>query len=91
MNALLIVLMCVLITIILYTVEMGIFKFSHVSGFWLFLLSEIIVFGKLLFCCLYFDIGYYGKLSSPLELPFLGCFILLGSRLVATSYHHLIW
>nr|BAV82507.1 cytochrome c oxidase subunit III [Hymenolepis microstoma]BBB87185.1 cytochrome c oxidase subunit 3 [Hymenolepis microstoma] len=91
MNVLLFVLLCVLVTIFLYTVEMNVFNFSHVSGFWLFLLSEVIIFGTLLFCCLYYDIGYYGNLSSPLELPFLGCFILLGSSIVATSYHHLIW
>lgn len=90
MNLLLIVLLCGLFIIFLWLNEINIIILSCVSGFWLFLISEFIIFGTLIFCCLYFDIGYYDKLSSSLELPFLGCFVLLGSRVVATAYHHLI-
>ncbi|VDL58338.1 unnamed protein product [Hymenolepis diminuta] len=42
--------------------------------------SNATIFGRLLFCCLYYDYNYYINLSRSLELPFLGCFILLGSR-----------
>lgn len=91
MNLLLVILLCFIVVIFIYAAELNKFIFNHVSGFWLFLLREIIIFGALIFCCLYFDIGYYDNLSRALELPFLGCFILLGSRIVATSYHHLIW
>nr|YP_009178846.1 cytochrome c oxidase subunit III [Pseudanoplocephala crawfordi]ALJ78641.1 cytochrome c oxidase subunit 3 [Pseudanoplocephala crawfordi] len=91
-SLLLFALFCMLLSIILYLYDsenIGC-KLCYVSGFWLFILSEVIVFGSLLFCCLYFDYNYYINLSSALELPFLGCFFLLGSSLTVTSYHHLI-
>lgn len=90
-NLLLIVLLLMLLIIYVYIGEMNVITFNYISGFWLFLFSEVIIFGTLIFCCLYFDIGYYDSLSSSLELPFLGCFILLGSSIIATAYHHLIW
>lgn len=89
---LLFVLFCIVSSIVLYLWEWGISVVGthYVSGFWLFILREVAVFGRLLFCCLYFDHSCYTNLSRALELPFLGCFILLGSRLTVTSYHHLI-
>nr|UFQ89055.1 cytochrome c oxidase subunit III [Serendip sp. MZUSP 7987] len=60
------------------------------SAFWLFILSEVMAFGSLLTCCFWFDTCYYINLSSPLEIPFLGCFILLGSSITVTGFHHLI-
>nr|UFQ88695.1 cytochrome c oxidase subunit III [Rhinebothrium sp. 1] len=62
----------------------------YVSAFWLFILSEIMAFGSILFCCFYYDNVHYVNLSSPLELPFLGCFILLGSSITITGFHHLM-
>lgn len=48
------------------------------------------VFGTLLITCLYFDHGNMVRLSSPLEIPFLGCFLLLRSRITITGFHHLL-
>nr|UFQ88983.1 cytochrome c oxidase subunit III [Rhinebothrium sp. MZUSP 8031] len=62
----------------------------YVSAFWLFIFSEIMAFGSILFCCFYFDTVSFVNLSSPLELPFLGCFILLGSSITVTGFHHLM-
>nr|UFQ88503.1 cytochrome c oxidase subunit III [Rhinebothrium sp. 3 DJM-2021]UFQ88539.1 cytochrome c oxidase subunit III [Rhinebothrium sp. 3 DJM-2021]UFQ88551.1 cytochrome c oxidase subunit III [Rhinebothrium sp. 3 DJM-2021] len=62
----------------------------YVSAFWLFIYSEIMAFGSLLFCCFYFDTSSFINLSSPLELPFLGCFILLGSSITITGFHHVL-
>nr|NP_114373.1 cytochrome c oxidase subunit III [Hymenolepis diminuta]AAK51333.1 cytochrome oxidase subunit 3 [Hymenolepis diminuta] len=86
------VLICIVSSIFLYLYEWGVCVASlhYIAGFWLFILSEATIFGSLLFCCLYYDYNYYINLSSSLELPFLGCFILLGSSLTVTSYHHLV-
>nr|UFQ88359.1 cytochrome c oxidase subunit III [Rhinebothrium megacanthophallus] len=65
-------------------------RMHFVSAFWLFILSEVMAFGSILFCCFYFDNVSYINLSSPLELPFLGCFILLGSSITITGFHHLM-
>lgn len=83
--------LCLLSSVYVYLRERRYFFNFYVSGFWLFIFSEIMVFGSLLFCCLYFDTDYYINISSSLELPFLGCFVLLGSSLTVTSYHHLVY
>nr|UFQ88467.1 cytochrome c oxidase subunit III [Rhinebothriidae sp. DJM-2021] len=62
----------------------------YASAFWLFILSEVMAFGSILFCCFYFDSTCSINLSSPLEIPFLGCFVLLGSSVTVTGFHHLI-
>lgn len=85
-----IALLLLLIFVVLYLYEINGSVCHHVSGFWLFIFSEIIIFGRLLFCCLYFDFKFYFRLSSSLELPFLGCFVLLGSSIIVTSYHHFL-
>nr|QCP68148.1 cytochrome c oxidase subunit 3 [Fimbriaria fasciolaris] len=84
------VLCCLVFLIVIYIFESMSNGLHFVSSFWLFIFSEVAVFGSLIFCCLYFDYEYYPNLSSALELPFLGCFILLGSSLTVTCYHHLI-
>lgn len=62
------------------------------SAFWLFILSEVMAFGSLLVCCFWFETCSYVKLSRPTEIPFLGCFLLLGSSITVTGYHHtLFW
>lgn len=65
--------------------------FAHFeSAFWLFILSEVMAFGSLLACCFWFDTCNYSSLSEPLEIPFLGCFLLLGSSVTVTAYHHVL-
>lgn len=91
-SLLLFVCACLLISILIFLFERLYLsgKARHYeSAFWLFIFSEVIVFGTLLTCCLYFDTWYYINLSSSLEIPFLGCFILLGSRITVTAFHHL--
>nr|UFQ88947.1 cytochrome c oxidase subunit III [Rhinebothroides sp. MZUSP 8028]UFQ88959.1 cytochrome c oxidase subunit III [Rhinebothroides sp. MZUSP 8029] len=65
-------------------------NFHYVSAFWLFIISEILAFGSILLCCFWFDTCSFVNLSSPLELPFLGCFLLLGSSVTITGFHHLL-
>lgn len=60
-------------------------------AFWLFVFREVMVFGSLLIACLYFDDRDLVSLSNPLEIPFLGCFLLLGSSVTVTGFHHLLW
>nr|YP_010286136.1 cytochrome c oxidase subunit III [Paranoplocephala sp. RKZ13]UKS07974.1 cytochrome c oxidase subunit III [Paranoplocephala sp. RKZ13] len=76
--------------LVVYLYDMVEIYFSYESGFWLFVTSEAIIFGTLIFCCLYFDLGFYESLSSALELPFLGCFLLLGSSITVTGFHHIL-
>ena len=66
---------------------------SHYEcAFWLFILREVMVFGSLLFCCFWYESSNYSNLSSPIEIPFLGCFLLLGSSITVTGFHHvLMW
>nr|YP_009330662.1 cytochrome c oxidase subunit III [Cloacotaenia megalops]AOG66045.1 cytochrome c oxidase subunit III [Cloacotaenia megalops] len=83
------VLVCLIILLLIYLWDSS-YVYSHFeSAFWLFIISEVIVFGSLLFSCLYFDHWSYVNLSSPLELPFIGCFLLLGSSVTVTGFHHL--
>nr|QDA21728.1 cytochrome c oxidase subunit 3 [Amphimerus sp. JM-2019] len=67
-----------------------VFRFStrYVFAFWLFIMSEVAVFGSLFVSVLWGDTGTDGSLSDKLELPLLGCFLLLTSSLTATVYHH---
>lgn len=65
-------------------------KFHYESAFWLFIFSEIMIFGRLFLCCLYYDSSGKVNLSDPLEIPFLGCFLLLGSSVTITGFHHLL-
>lgn len=60
----------------------------YAMAFWLFIVTEVAVFGSLLTTVLWNDEGGEGSLSDRLELPFLGCFLLLTSSLTATVYHH---
>nr|APY18541.1 cytochrome c oxidase subunit 3 [Schyzocotyle acheilognathi] len=60
-------------------------------AFWLFILSEVMIFGSLLTCCFWFDTCNFISLSSPLEIPFLGCFLLLGSSITVTGFHHVLF
>nr|UFQ88659.1 cytochrome c oxidase subunit III [Divaricobothrium sp. LRP 10377] len=70
--------------------ELSIDNRHYESAFWLFILSEVMAFGSLLFCCFYYDTCYFLNLSSPLEIPLLGCFVLLGSSITVTGFHHLM-
>jgi heme/copper-type cytochrome/quinol oxidase subunit 3 len=60
----------------------------YARAFWLFILREVMVFGRLFATVLWKEDGGEGSLSDRLELPFLGCFLLLTSSLTATVYHH---
>nr|BDB04164.1 cytochrome c oxidase subunit III [Fasciola gigantica]BDB04188.1 cytochrome c oxidase subunit III [Fasciola gigantica]BDB04224.1 cytochrome c oxidase subunit III [Fasciola gigantica]BDB04236.1 cytochrome c oxidase subunit III [Fasciola gigantica]BDB04248.1 cytochrome c oxidase subunit III [Fasciola gigantica] len=60
----------------------------YATAFWVFILSEVIVFGTLFCLCVITVEDDLSPLSSPLELPLLGCFILTGSSVTVTTYHH---
>nr|UFQ89283.1 cytochrome c oxidase subunit III [Echeneibothrium multiloculatum] len=84
------VLVMALISILFFWFDLLDNNFYYVSAFWLFILSEVMAFGSLLFCCFYFDTCYFSGLSGPLEIPLLGCFLLLGSSITVTAFHHLL-
>lgn len=58
------------------------------SGFWLFILTEVVAFFRLFVTCLWYEGCSGGSISDFIELPFLGCFILIGSSILITAYHH---
>nr|UFQ89067.1 cytochrome c oxidase subunit III [Rhodobothrium cf. paucitesticulare DJM-2021]UFQ89115.1 cytochrome c oxidase subunit III [Rhodobothrium cf. paucitesticulare DJM-2021] len=77
-------------TIVFFWFDLMNNSLHYVSAFWLFIVSEVMAFGSILLCCFWFDTVSFVSLSSPLELPFLGCFILLGSSVTVTGFHHLM-
>lgn len=84
-------LICFMVSMLIYVYEGEISKLTHYEvAFWLFIFREIMVFGSLLFCCLYYDVPSSISLSDPLEIPFMGCFLLLGSSITVTGFHHLL-
>nr|UFQ88299.1 cytochrome c oxidase subunit III [Rhinebothrium flexile]UFQ88323.1 cytochrome c oxidase subunit III [Rhinebothrium flexile] len=85
-----VILIMVIFSIVFFWFDLLDNNLHYVSAFWLFIFSEVMAFGSILFCCFYFDTSSFVNLSSPLELPFLGCFILLGSSITVTGFHHLM-
>nr|QCI56251.1 cytochrome c oxidase subunit 3 [Echinococcus canadensis] len=86
-----IVLVCVGLLIVIFLYDGLCASVHHYeSAFWLFVFSEVAIFGSFLVCCLFFDCWSYSSLSSSLEIPFVGCFVLLGSSITVTGFHHLI-
>lgn len=56
----------------------------------MFILREVIVFVSMLTCCLWFQCGNEPSLSKYLEIPLFGCFLLIGSSVTVTAFHHKI-
>nr|AFD18216.1 cytochrome c oxidase subunit III [Neobenedenia melleni] len=63
-------------------------NFHFVDGYWLFILSELIVFLSLLTSCLWFFENDFSHLSLASDIPLFGCFLLLSSSINVTAYHH---
>nr|UFQ88371.1 cytochrome c oxidase subunit III [Caulobothrium sp. LRP 10376] len=85
------ILVLLVISLMFFWFDLSNSKLHYESAFWLFILSEVMAFGSLLTCCFYFDTCHFISLSSPLEIPFLGCFLLLGSSITVTGFHHLMF
>nr|YP_008963795.1 cytochrome c oxidase subunit III [Paramphistomum cervi]AGV52536.1 cytochrome c oxidase subunit 3 [Paramphistomum cervi]ALC75052.1 cytochrome c oxidase subunit 3 [Paramphistomum cervi] len=60
----------------------------YVYAFWLFIMTEVLIFGSLFVAVFWNESCSSEAISSFLELPFLGCFLLIGSSLTVTAYHH---
>lgn len=82
---------CFLISLIFFWFDLLNIKLHYESAFWLFILREVMAFGSLLTCCFWFDTCNFISLSRPLEIPFLGCFLLLGSSITVTGFHHVLY
>nr|YP_001974722.1 cytochrome c oxidase subunit III [Gyrodactylus derjavinoides]ABX59348.1 cytochrome c oxidase subunit III [Gyrodactylus derjavinoides] len=59
----------------------------YLNGFFLFILSEVLIFASLFVTCLWFRDSNDINISEYNELPLLGSFLLLGSSVTATCYH----
>nr|WRY69018.1 cytochrome c oxidase subunit 3 [Cichlidogyrus sclerosus] len=68
----------------------SIVNLHYVDSFWMFILSEVLIFGSLLTGCLWFQDYNEISLSEYNEIPLFGCFLLLGSSLTVTAYHHMV-
>lgn len=89
-NLFLIFLICAILSIVMFIFD-GLGETLHYeSAFWLFVFREVMIFGRFLTCCLFFDSWSYERLSRSLEIPFVGCFVLLGSSVTVTAFHHLL-
>nr|UFQ89103.1 cytochrome c oxidase subunit III [Dollfusiella sp. MZUSP 7992] len=84
------VLLLFVVSLIFMWLDLFNYNLHYVSAFWLFIVSEVMAFGSLIACCFWFDNCYFINLSSPLEIPLVGSFILLGSSITVTGYHHLL-
>lgn len=60
----------------------------YVYAFWLFIMTEVLIFGSLFVAVFWNESCSSESISRFLELPFLGCFLLIGSSLTVTAYHH---
>nr|WRY68995.1 cytochrome c oxidase subunit 3 [Cichlidogyrus tilapiae] len=68
----------------------SIVNLHYVDSFWMFILSEVLIFGSLLTGCLWFQEYNVISLSDYKEIPLFGCFLLIGSSLTVTSFHHMM-
>nr|QXU59705.1 cytochrome c oxidase subunit 3 [Bothridium pithonis] len=91
LHMLLLVLVFLVVILTFFWFDLLNWGLHYESAFWLFIVTEVAAFGSLLICCLWFDTCSFVNLSSSLELPFLGCFILLGSSVTVTGFHHLLF
>nr|QUL60401.1 cytochrome c oxidase subunit III [Echinostomatidae sp. CA-2021] len=58
------------------------------TGFWIFIASEVVAFGSLFVICVNSEEKVVNPISHFMELPLLGCFLLSGSSITITTYHH---
>nr|YP_010461147.1 cytochrome c oxidase subunit III [Carassotrema koreanum]UUF91996.1 cytochrome c oxidase subunit III [Carassotrema koreanum] len=68
--------------------EVALVRNHYGFGFWLFILSEVIIFATLFVIVCWTTDLQIAPISEGLELPLLGSCILLGSSVTATAYHH---
>nr|WCL38741.1 cytochrome c oxidase subunit 3 [Caryophyllaeus brachycollis] len=59
-------------------------------AFLLFILTEVCLFVAFLHSCSWFFSSDLESVSDSLELPFVGCFLLLGSSISITGFHHIL-
>nr|AKP19666.1 cytochrome c oxidase subunit III [Gyrodactylus sp. FY-2015] len=59
----------------------------YLNSFFLFILSEVLIFASLFVTCLWFRDANDIAISEYNELPLLGSFLLLGSSVTVTCYH----
>nr|WRY68994.1 cytochrome c oxidase subunit 3 [Cichlidogyrus thurstonae] len=89
LNGVLLVVSLAGITILFLWLESAsLVNLHYVDSFWMFILSEVLIFGSLLTGCLWFQEYDMISLSDYKEIPLFGCFLLIGSSLTVTSFHH---
>nr|UEN67855.1 cytochrome c oxidase subunit III [Rhabdosynochus viridisi] len=77
-----------LIFSIIFFYQENIFSYKHyLDSFYMFILSEILIFGSLLTGCLWFFDESKINLSNYLEIPLFGTALLLGSSFTVSLYH----
>nr|YP_009415148.1 cytochrome c oxidase subunit 3 [Atractolytocestus huronensis]ASL24613.1 cytochrome c oxidase subunit 3 [Atractolytocestus huronensis] len=59
-------------------------------AFTLFILSEVFLFFSFLHGSSWFYSGDWVSVSDAIELPLVGCFLLLGSSISITAFHHVM-
>nr|BAV82562.1 cytochrome c oxidase subunit III [Schistocephalus solidus] len=91
LNILIIVLFLLVASIMFFWFDLLNCSSHYESAFWLFILSEVCAFGSLLVSCFWYDTTSFISLSGSLEIPFLGCFLLLGSSISVTGFHHVMF
>jgi len=83
------ILLLFLASFLIFWLELRDRSLHYESAFWLFILSEVMIFGSLFACCFWYDTCHFVKLSDPIEIPLVGSVLLLGSSITVTGFHHL--
>nr|YP_009370864.1 cytochrome c oxidase subunit III [Khawia sinensis]ALK26528.1 cytochrome c oxidase subunit III [Khawia sinensis] len=65
-------------------------KVSYYQAFLLFIITELCLFLAFLHSSSWFFSGDWQSISDSLEIPFVGCFLLLGSSIPITGFHHIL-
>nr|ASL24601.1 cytochrome c oxidase subunit 3 [Khawia sinensis] len=63
---------------------------NYYWAFLLFIITELCLFIAFLHSCSWFFSGDWQSVSDSLEIPFVGCFLLLGSSISITGFHHVL-
>nr|YP_009504422.1 cytochrome c oxidase subunit III [Gyrodactylus nyanzae]AWW03123.1 cytochrome c oxidase subunit III [Gyrodactylus nyanzae] len=80
-------LLMVLLGLVWFVYDSVNISIHFLNGFFLFIMSEVIIFLSLFVCCLWFRDVNDISISEYNELPLLGSFFLLGSSITATVFH----
>lgn len=83
-------LMIIGLVVIVILSDLFVSNFHYYWAFLLFIIREICLFISFLHSRSWFYRGDWIRVRDSLEIPFVGCFLLLGSSVSITGFHHVL-